>query len=511
MDKIRNSAAKIEDLGKAIEKMENLGMDTTQAKQQLAALKDAMAVDAKKVEAMLTDEKAVLHDMAQLADGTKSLAQWIPEVRVALQAKGVAGTVSDQLAAQAVSVTDSDLITQLITDPLMQIIPFFMCIDVKKSPCSSLQDLLKEIEEKEQMLDDLKGKQKRLQDKTGVILPDAETKRLAAELDKLHALAEEKQDKIRSMMAPPGSNSTPGSNVEEALFSATSQSLMGQSKDAKYLPDGTPIELQETVSTMEGKLFDKYGRPVVVRPNGNEASASLPGQNADGTVGERSETIFDIEGKVTTPEKSGYQRALEQEYFRDRPGNGESLGDSTSPGKKGSLPSLGKGTSAPVSQWTNEEGESVYDIEGKTRQPGMQMAADELLRDRIPENGSAPLGIRSDRDMYSPGKEGVKPTSGGYDSSVIGGDERGLGRRSSKPDSPQRKTWHATLGMDDFNNGEDGSGVPFVTLDELQASDVWGGLAYPQKLGATDSQPSRLSALPTRPTEYQVTCAVLLV
>jgi malate/lactate dehydrogenase len=131
LDKIRNSAVKIEDLGKAIEKMENLGMDTTQAKQQLAALKDAMAVDVKKVEAMLTDEKAVLHDMAQLADGTKSLAQWIPEVRVALQAKGVAGTVSDQLSAQAVSVTDSDVLTQLITDPLTLIIPFLLCIDVK--------------------------------------------------------------------------------------------------------------------------------------------------------------------------------------------------------------------------------------------------------------------------------------------------------------------------------------------------------------------------------------------
>jgi hypothetical protein len=397
----------------------------------------------------------------------------------------------------------------------------------------SVQDLLKEIEEKEQMLNDLKGKQKRLQDKTGVNLPDAETKRLAAELDKLHALAEEKQDKIRSMMAPPGSNSTPGSSVEEAPLSATSQSLLGQSKDAKYLPDGTPVELQETVSSMEGKVFDKYGRPVMVRPNGNEASlpgqnadrlpgqnagglpgqnaGGLPGQNADGTAGERSETIFDIEGKVTTPEKSGYQRALEQEYFRDRPGNGKSLGDSTSPGTKGSLPSLGNGTSAPVSQWNNEDGESVFDIEGKTRQPGMRMAADELLRDRIPESGSAPLGIRSDRDIYSPGKEGVKPTSGGYDSSVIGGDEYGLGRRASKPDSPQRKTWHAALGMDDFNNGEDGSAVPLVTLDELQASDVWGGSAYPQKLSAMDSQPSRLGASPNRLTEYQVRCAVLFV
>ena len=93
---------KINTLSKVIEDMEKLGMDTTLPKQQLATLQDSLAADTRTLEATVNDERAVLEEVDKWKDDTASLAKWIPEARITLQAKAVAGTISDQLAAQAV-------------------------------------------------------------------------------------------------------------------------------------------------------------------------------------------------------------------------------------------------------------------------------------------------------------------------------------------------------------------------------------------------------------------------
>lgn len=78
-------------------------MDTTVATRQLSDLRENLADRAKTLEEALKDEKAVFKDFTQLADGTRSLARWIPDARARVRAKSVAGTVSDQLTALTVS------------------------------------------------------------------------------------------------------------------------------------------------------------------------------------------------------------------------------------------------------------------------------------------------------------------------------------------------------------------------------------------------------------------------
>jgi hypothetical protein len=104
------------------------------------------------------------------------------------------------------------------------------------------QQLLTEADDKDAVLSDLKSRQRRLLEKTGCAVMDAEIRNLSDELHHLRTLTEEQYDKIRGILLPPGVKSRPllrgdssGTAGDDLVSGYKSQTSLSLAKDGKQL------------------------------------------------------------------------------------------------------------------------------------------------------------------------------------------------------------------------------------------------------------------------------------
>ena len=181
--------------------------------------------------------------------------------------------------------------------------------------------MLEEIAEKEKSLNDLKQQQQKLQEKTGIVMPDKDINRLASELDKLRTMAQEKQNKIRNMMEPPSSSPRPGSRPNSSASGFVQDSLPSNNKSV-------------VIFDLEGKLVhEKEGFTLSLEKD------ALRGGDTD-------KIIYDLEGKVAN-KKLDYTLSQKQ--------------DAQSLGYKDKTLPIGARTKA------DEKGETLFDLDAKMR------------------------------------------------------------------------------------------------------------------------------------------------